>query len=120
MLVWVVSCIWAYIAPYFSFTEIGACQIWVNILSTLNNLFWLLALYYVYDAPKFIYQNEKIIGIIIIVVASVIVLLSLFIGSEVYFGFKIAVVPDVLLTTFLCYLLGVSFLEILCIEIYRS
>ncbi|WP_043706401.1 hypothetical protein [Tenacibaculum ovolyticum] len=112
MLVWVVSGVWAYIAGYFNFTEISAYQIGVNTLSTINNLFWLLALYYVYDAPKFIYQNEKnvkIIGVIILIVASLTVFLSLFVGNEVFFGVKIAAVPDVLLTTFLCYLMAVSF-----------
>ncbi|WP_271405404.1 hypothetical protein [Tenacibaculum soleae] len=112
MLVWVISGIWAYIAGYFSFTETVSYQIGVNILSTVNNLFWLLALYYVYDAPKFIYQNEKnvkIIGIIIVAVASLTILLSFFVGKEVYYGVKITAVPDVLLTTFLCYLMGVSF-----------
>lgn len=112
MLVWVISGIWAYIAGYFSFTETVSYQIGVNILSTVNNLFWLLALYYVYDAPKFIYQNEKnvkIIGIIIVAVASLTILLSFFVGKEDYYGVKITAVPDVLLTTFLCYLMGVSF-----------
>ncbi|WP_275314695.1 hypothetical protein [Tenacibaculum bernardetii] len=112
MLVWVVSGIWAYVAGYFSYTETTSYQIGVNILSTINNLFWLLALYYVHDAPKFIYQNEKnvkIIGIIIVAVASLTMLLSFFVGNEVYYGVKIAAIPDVLLTTFLCYLMGVSF-----------
>ena len=112
MLVWVVAGIWAYIGGYFIFTETNTYQVGVNILSTINNLFWLLALYYVYDAPKFIYQNEKnvkIIGVIIIAVASLTLLLSSFVGNEVFYGVKIAAVPDVLLTTFLCYLMGVSF-----------
>ena len=112
MLVWVISGIWAYVAGYFSYTGTSSYQIGVNILSTINNLFWLLALYYVHDAPKFIYQNEKnvkIIGVIILAVASLTMLLSFFVGNEVYYGVKIAAIPDVLLTTFLCYLMGVSF-----------
>lgn len=112
MLVWVISDIWAYVAGYFNFTETSSYQIGVNILSIINNLFWLLALYYVYDAPKFIYQNEKnvkIIGIIIVAVASLTMLLFFFIGNEIYYSVKIAAVPDVLLTTFLCYLMGISF-----------
>lgn len=112
MLIWVFSGAWAYVAGCFNFTETPIYQIGVNILSTVNNLFWLLALYYVYDAPKFIYRNEKnvkIIGIIIIAVASLTLFLSLFIGNTAYFGIKIAALPDVLLTTFLCYLMAVSF-----------
>ncbi|MCT4697979.1 hypothetical protein [Tenacibaculum haliotis] len=112
MLIWVISGIWAYTAGYFKFIETSIYQIGVNILSTINNLFWLLALYYVYDAPKFIYRNEKnvkVIGVIILIVASITLILSSFIGNEIYFGMKIAAIPDVLLTTFLCYLMAVSF-----------
>lgn len=112
MLVWVVSGAWAFIANYFMFETTARYQIGVNILSTINNLFWLLALYYVYDAPKFIYRNEKnvkIIAIIIIVVATITLLLSSMVGNEVFYGIKFASLPDVLLTTFLCFLMGISF-----------
>ena len=112
MLVWVVSGMWAYASNYFSFAQSTMYQIGVNLLSTINNLFWLLALFYFYDAPKFIYRNEKnvkIIAIIIVIVAVLTVLLSFFVGNQTYFGIKLAAVPDVLLTTFLCYLMAVSF-----------
>lgn len=112
MLVWVVSGIWAYVSNQFSFADSTMYQVGVNLLSTVNNLFWLLALFYFYDAPKFIYQhkkNVKIIAIIIIVVAICTLLLSFSVGNKVYFGIKLAAIPDVLLTTFLCYLMAVSF-----------
>lgn len=112
MLVWVVSGTWAFVANYFLFETTTKYQIGVNILSTINNLFWLLALYYVYDAPKFIYRNEKnvkIIAVIILAVASITLLLSSIVENEVFYGIKLASVPDVLLTTFLCFLMGVSF-----------
>ncbi|WP_299109356.1 hypothetical protein [uncultured Tenacibaculum sp.] len=112
MLVWVVSGTWAFIVNYFSFQDTLLNQIGINILSTINNLFWLLALYYVYDAPKFIYRNEKnakIIAIIIVAVAAITLLLSSVLGNKVVSGVKIVSIPDVLLTTFLCFLMGVSF-----------
>lgn len=112
MLVWVVSGIWAFVANYLSTEGSISYQIGVNILSTINNLFWLLALYYVYDAPKFIYRNEKnvkIISVIIIAVATLTILLSFVVSNDVYCGVKLISIPDVLLTTFLCVLMGVSF-----------
>ncbi len=112
MLVWVGSGSWAFIANYGLFQNTLSYQIGVNILSTLNNLFWLLALYYVHDAPKFIYRNEKnvrIISIIIILVASLTICLSVFIENESFNGIKLIAFPDFLLTTFLCFLMGISF-----------
>lgn len=112
MLVWVISGIWALLANYFTFEKTTTHQVGVNILSTVNNLFWLMALYYVHDAPKFIYRNEKnvkVIALIIVVVASITLLFSSLFGNEFYYGVKIAALPDVLLTTFLCFLMGVSF-----------
>ncbi len=112
MLVWVCSGSWALIANFNLFQNTLTYQIGVNILSTVNNLFWLLALYYVYDAPKFIYRNEKnvkIIATIIVLVASLTLLLSIFIKDQSFYGVKFIALPDFLLTTFLCLLMGVSF-----------
>ncbi|CAM1364281.1 conserved membrane hypothetical protein [Tenacibaculum litopenaei] len=112
MLVWVLSGLWAFTAYTFGFERGLGYQFGVNLLSTLNNLFWLLALYYVYDAPQFIYRNEKnvrIISLIIVAVASLTGILSIFLGNTVYAGVKLMAIPDFLLTSFLCYLMGVSF-----------
>ena len=112
MLVWVVAGLVAYTVTYFQLANSLGYQISVNILSTINNLFWLLALYYVYDAPSFIYRNEKnvrIIASIIIAVAMITFLLSAILGDTIYMGTKLVAIPDVLLTTFLCFLMGVSF-----------
>lgn len=112
MLVWVISGIWAFTANYLETENTVSYQIGVNILSTVNNLFWLLALFYVYDAPKFIYRNEKnvkIIAITIIAVATITMLLSFVVSNDAFYGVKLISVPDVLLTTFLCFLMGVSF-----------
>ncbi len=112
MLIWVFSGIWAYAANYFTFADTLTYQVGVNLLSTINNLFWLLALYYFHSAPAFIYRNEKnvkIIAVIILIVASLTIVLSSTIGNTVYNGIKITSIPDVLLTTFLCILMGISF-----------
>ena len=112
MLVWVVSGIWAFTANYLGTENTMSYQIGVNILSTVNNLFWLLALFYVYDAPQFIYRNEKnvkIIAITIIAVAAITMLLSFVVSNDIFYGVKLISMPDVLLTTFLCFLMGVSF-----------
>ena len=65
MFVWVGSGIWAYISQRFQFSETMAYQIGVNLLSIVNNLFLLMALFYFYYAPKLIYNNTKNIKIII-------------------------------------------------------
>jgi len=84
------------------------------LFSTLNNFFWLLALFYFNSAPKFIYQNEKnvrLIILLIISVASITLLLAFTVGTTIYNNVKVIAIPDVLLTTFLCYLLAVSFYQ---------
>ncbi|SEC86971.1 hypothetical protein SAMN04489761_3822 [Tenacibaculum sp. MAR_2009_124] len=112
MLVWVFSGTWALLGNYFSFENTLIYQVGVNIFSTINNLFWLLALYYMYYSPQFIYRNEKnvkIISVIIAVVFALTLLLSISLRNEVYVGIKLMGVPDFLLTTFLCYLMAISF-----------
>ncbi|MCG8332826.1 MAG: hypothetical protein MI974_34385 [Chitinophagales bacterium] len=112
MLIWVVAGVWAYVANYFLFADTVTYQVGVNLLSTVNNLFWLLALYYFDSAPSFIYRNEKnvkIIAIIILIVASLTFVLSSTIGNTAYHQIKVAAIPDVLLTTFLCILMAISF-----------
>lgn len=113
LIVWVLAGIWAYASNHFSFESTTTYQLGVNILSTINNLFWLLALYYVYDAPKFIYRNEKNVKIIasIIIAVTIITFLIANFSQEnaVYNGIVLIVIPDVLLTLFLCFLMGVSF-----------
>ncbi len=112
MLVWVFSGTWALLADYFSFHDSLMYQIGVNMFSTINNLFWLLALYYMYYSPLFIYRNEKnvrIISVIIAIVFGLTLLLSVSLRNEVYSGVKLMGVPDFLLTTFLCYLMAISF-----------
>lgn len=112
MLVWVISGVAAYASNHFSYQNTTAYQVVVNLLSTVNNLFWLLALYYFYDAPKFIYRNEKnvkTISVIIILAASATLVLSWTVGNAIFNNIKPLAIPDVLLTTFLCALMAVSF-----------
>lgn len=112
MLVWVVSGSIAYFVNYYQQQETLWYQLTVNLVSTLNNLFWLLALYYVNEAPSFIYRNEKnvrLISGIIVSVAILTIICTVFVGNKVISGIKLIAIPDVFLTTFLCLLMGVSF-----------
>ncbi|MDF1696747.1 MAG: hypothetical protein P1U56_12975 [Saprospiraceae bacterium] len=111
MFVWVCSGLWAYLGSRFSFDTAFVFQVGVNLLSIVNNMFLLLALYYFYYAPAFIYKNERnvriIIGIIILVTGSTLAV-SYFGGGGVYKNVNISSIPDLLLSGFLCYLLMVS------------
>lgn len=112
MLVWVVSGVIAFSANYFMYESSLWYQISVNILSTFNNLFWLLALFYFDEAPSFIYRNKKnvrSISLVIFFVMTITLGLSFVVGNKVYSGVKIVALPDVLLTTFLCVLMAIAF-----------
>lgn len=112
MFVWVVSGIWAYVANRFLFSDTLIYQAGINILSIINNLFLLLALFYFYHAPRFIYNNTKnvktIIGIIILVTLITLVMSSMY-GNNIHNGIKLNAIPDLILTGFLCVLLLISF-----------
>lgn len=112
MFVWVVSGIWAYASSLFHFKEYTFYELGIHLLSLLNNLFLLLALFYFYYAPKFIYHNKKNIKIIIALIfftSIITVLVSYF--TRITNNSKILYegVPDLLISAFLCYLLIVSF-----------
>lgn len=113
MFIWVVSGIWAYTSQRFEFSETILYQIGVNLLSIINNLFLLLALFYFYYAPKFIYNNTKnvkiIIGMIIAVTSVTLLMSSIFGNNNIYYNIKLNAIPDLLLSGFLCFLLVVSF-----------
>ncbi|WP_046757306.1 hypothetical protein [Kordia jejudonensis] len=113
MFVWVGSGIWAYVSQRFEFSDTMAYQIGVNLLSIINNLFLLLALFYFYHAPKFIYNNTKnvkiIIGIIIAVTSVTLLMSSIFGNDNVYHNVKLNAIPDLILSGFLCFLLLISF-----------
>jgi len=113
MFIWVLSGCWAYLGNAFLFTDESYFQLVINLLSILNNLFLLLALFYFYYAPKFIYNNKKNIKYIIIVIIATSILtifLSNYLGvNDSINGYRISGIPDLLVSGFLCYLLGISF-----------
>ncbi|MEM6686200.1 MAG: hypothetical protein AAF617_10480 [Bacteroidota bacterium] len=113
MFVWVGAGIWAYAAKDLNFSDKISYQIGVNLLSIVNNLFLLMALFYFYYAPKFIYNNIKnvkiIIGIIIAVASITLVMASVFGNNNTHFGIKWNAMPDLMLSGFLSFLLLISF-----------
>ncbi len=113
MFVWVISGCWGYASHQFSFSESTLDQVGVNLLSIITNLFLLLALFYFYYAPKFIYNNKRNVSIILvlIVITSIATFgISYSLGATtISEGIKITGIPDLILSGFLCYLLGVSF-----------
>ncbi|WP_298760792.1 hypothetical protein [uncultured Psychroserpens sp.] len=111
MFVWVVSGIWSYAGHYFSFKETTFFQFGIHLLSIVNNMFLLLALFYFYYAPRFIYNNKKNIRIILFVIiltALVTIGLSMFPSVNAYKSINVSAIPDLILSAFLCALLGIS------------
>ncbi len=112
MFVWVVSGIWAYTGQVFSFKATNAYLLGIHFLSIVNNMFLLLALFYFYYAPRFIYNNKKNIKtiLVVIIITSIATFgLSYFLKeNDTVNGLNISGIPDLLLSGFLCYLLGIS------------
>lgn len=113
LFLWVLSGCWAYAGHHFGFANSQAYQLGVHFISIVNNMFLLLALFYFYYAPKFIYNNKKNINVILIVIVITSILtfgLSQTLGDNNLQGnVKISGIPDLLLSGFLCYLMGISF-----------
>ena len=59
MFIWVLSGCWTFGGTIFNFTETQGYHLGVNLFSIINNMFLLLALFYFYYAPGFIYHNKK-------------------------------------------------------------
>lgn len=111
LFVWVASGTWAFLGNRYGIEGFLIYEIGVNILSIVNNMFLLLAIYYFYYAPSFIYKNERNVRIIIGIIIGV----TLLTFGVTYFGgenrgreVNIYALPDLLLSGFLCYLLAVS------------
>lgn len=111
MFVWVVAGVWAYAGAHYDFSSGFVYAAGVNLLSIVNNMFLLLALFYFYYAPEFIYGNKKSVKVIL----SVIVLVALatltifqYADDTIYQGIKLNSLPDLLLSGFLSGLLAVS------------
>lgn len=111
--IWVLSGCWLYAATVFNFTKTQGYHLAVHLFSIVNNMFLLLALFYFYYAPGFIYHNKKnikkIVGVIIL--TSVITfILPYFLGeNNILQNIRISGIPDLLLSAFLSYLLAISF-----------
>ncbi len=112
MFVWVLSGCWSYTGHLFAFEKTISFQFGIYLFSIINNMFLLLALFYFYYAPKFIYNNKKNVKLILMVIAITsftTFFLSFFLQeNNTLNGIKISGIPDLLLTGFLCYLLGIS------------
>ncbi len=111
LFVWVFSGLWNYISNQFGFFGGFEYLIGIYLLSIVNNMFFLLALFYFHDAPGFIYKNTKnvklIIGIIIVVTLSTFALSSYGENLE-HQDVRWYAIPDLLLSAFLSFLLMVS------------
>lgn len=112
LFVWVLSGAWAYAVIEWEISE----SVWEHairsLLSTLNNFFLLLSLFYFTKSPRFIYKNTKSIQRITIGIISLsIISIALFqqFGNQLYWGMKISFLPDLILSGFLSYLMTVSF-----------
>lgn len=109
--VWVISGLWVLFTASQGLTGGIVHQIGINLLSTLNNLFLLLALFYFVEAPAFLYQNPKnvrriIIGILLL--AGISVTLALFYKNEPVWGMKLGNLPDFILSGFLSIILLIT------------
>lgn len=111
MFVWVVSGIWAYVGNSQGFADQFTYRIGVNLFSILNNLFLLLAIFYFYDAPSFIYKNSRNVKLIfgIILLVTLVTLGISYSGiNSVMHDINFIAIPDLILSGFLSYLLGIS------------
>lgn len=111
MFVWVIAGVWAYAGAHYNFYDGFIFAAGVNLLSIINNMFLLLALFYFYYAPEFIYGNKKNVKIILSIIVIVMVSTLLIFQSTndtIYQGIKLNSLPDLLLSGFLSGLLAVS------------
>ncbi len=113
LFVWVFSGMWMYLSNGLGFANTILYDIGYSLFSVLNNLFLLLALFYFDFAPSFLYKNEKntkIITILIIGVSVVtFVLIQILKENPIAYGMRWSGIPDLLLSSFITYLLIVSF-----------
>ncbi len=113
LFVWVFSGTWIFSSNQFGFADTIVYDIGYSLFSVMNNLFLLLALFYFDFAPSFLYKNKRntiLITILILAVAVItFVLLQLFKDSPVDSNLSWSGIPDLLLSSFITYLLIVSF-----------
>ena len=108
LLAWVLSGAWGYTASLFLIKH-GIDFAFQIAFSFLNNIFFLLALYYFDHAPEFIYRNKKsrtILTVLVIIVAILSVILpedAINIGQTLI---QVNAVPDLIFSLFLSGILG--------------
>lgn len=108
MFVWVASGILGYFYQIQEWDFGWGFEIGVNVLSTINNLFLLLALFYFEQAPALVSKNEKNIKrlfILVLIVAISSLVISLNFSSA---SISLSGIPDLLLSGFLSILLGIT------------
>ena len=109
---WVISGCWSYIGNYFSFENRNVYRFGIHLFSIANNMFLLLALFYFFYAPNFIYNNKKNVNkiLVVIILTSIITFcLSFLLGTaNTSNSIIISGIPDLIISGFLCYLLGIS------------
>ncbi len=113
MFIWVLSGCWIFGNTIINQTHTQGYILGINLFSIINNMFLMLALFYFYYAPGFIYHNIKnikkiIIGIVLTSAITFILPLVLKENNLVN-NIRISSIPDLMLSAFLCLLLGVSF-----------
>lgn len=105
---WVASGFWGYVSPIWQ-VEPKVDIALQNVFSILNNIFFLLALYYFDHAPEFIYRNKRnrrILTILVILVAVLSALLPLkpILINDIFI--QVNAVPDLIFSLFLSGILG--------------
>lgn len=117
--IWVISGCWDYLCRSSSISDnlreslSSYNREFTSIFSILNDLFLLLALFYSDYAPQFIYKNEKnvtkIIIVVIIMGGLTLLPLPFMENKREIGGLTLSALPDLLLSSFLAFLLIVSF-----------
>ncbi len=105
---WVASGFWGYASSLWDVRP-GIDIAFQNLFSILNNIFFLLALYYFDHAPEFIYRNRRSRWILTILVLAVAVLSALLPQKPVNIDsvlIQTNAVPDLIFSFFLSAILG--------------
>lgn len=116
MFVWVVAGLCSLNINWFDGSKSTGFQLLSSILSLLNNLFLLLALYYFRYSPKFLYKNKKNLRYMIAAILFVsLITFLLFLRGDDYIinGINVVALPDLLISIFLSILLMISFYQTL-------
>jgi len=115
MFVWVLSGVWTYMGLSGDIASPTIRQLVRSLFSIFNNLFFLLALFYFYYAPAFLYKNEKNVQRIIFLILGIsvlsFILFQKFGENPNSAGIRISFLPDLILSAFLSGLLLVSFYQ---------